>query len=104
MSKEPPVLGPAITNQFSLEPVEFDYLNHRGVVERRRIIPESISLDCHPGYGYQPGWFLNGFCLDRKARRSFALTRFALKELPPGGYTSLATIRFKPCSYIYGDD
>ena len=56
--------------------ISFDYLNHKGLKERRTITgPFDLSFQFHPGLGYQPGWFLSGQCVDRKARRSFALTR-----------------------------
>lgn len=58
--------------------VEFNYLNHRGELKRRRVLPLSLDFQKNPGYGYQPGWFLTGWCQDKKATRSFALSRIQL--------------------------
>ena len=55
--------------------IEFVYLNHRGEKGLRRIIPEALEFHASRGHGYQPGWFISGHCLDRDARRSFALSR-----------------------------
>jgi predicted DNA-binding transcriptional regulator YafY len=64
----------------NLTPVSFFYKNHRGETEERHVVPESIefSLTYHGEYHPQPGWVLNGFCLDRQARRSFLLCNIAL--------------------------
>jgi hypothetical protein len=71
-----------------IEPVEFDYKNHRGEIERRRIVPESLELSFSyhgaegdpNGISYhpQPGWVLNGWDMDREARRSFLLCNIVL--------------------------
>lgn len=57
-----------------MKPLEFTYRNHRGEIEDRRIIPDAIEYMANPGFNYQPGWFISGECLDRKARRSFRLS------------------------------
>lgn len=64
----------------SLVPVRFFYKNHRGEVEERHVVPESIefNLAYHGDFHPQPGWVLNGFCLDRKARRTFLLANICL--------------------------
>ncbi|MCK9361747.1 WYL domain-containing protein [Patescibacteria group bacterium] len=64
----------------NLAPVVFFYKNHRGEIEERHVVPESIefSLVYHGDYHPQPGWYLNGFDLDRQARRSFLLANIAL--------------------------
>ncbi len=62
--------------------VTFEYRNHRGVTETRTVEVESLEFVFRPNeeYGYNPGWFLNGICQDRKARRSFALTNIIVSE------------------------
>lgn len=57
----------------------FKYLNHRGVVAARRVEMYSIDFQKNPGFGYQPGWFLTGMCLDKNEIRSFALTHIILR-------------------------
>lgn len=61
--------------------ITFNYLNHRGETEERTIDVAAVEFQRNPGYGYQPGWFISGFCHDRKARRSFALNRIILPEI-----------------------
>lgn len=58
--------------------VSFAYNNHRGVTEARTVDVYSLDFLIKPGFGYQPGWFLHGFCHDRKAMRSFALSHIVL--------------------------
>lgn len=55
--------------------VQFEYLNHRGTWSKRTMIPDAIEFLYEPVYDYQPGWFLSGWDTDKKARRSFALSR-----------------------------
>lgn len=62
--------------------IRFTYRNHRGEVEQRFITNPSIEFIRQPGYGYQPGWFISGYCVDRGARRSFALTHIQLPDDP----------------------
>lgn len=62
----------------TIQPIEFQYTNHKGVTAKRRIVPASIDFLHKPGYSYQPGWFLHGFDLDKNAPRSFALTHVVL--------------------------
>lgn len=59
--------------------IMFGYLNHRGETSIRQVYIEDLSFEANPGYNYQPGWFLSGYDLDKKARRSFALARM----IPP---------------------
>lgn len=61
-----------------MENIEFVYHNHKGETRLRNIKPESIAWLPNPGFGYQPGWFLNGICNDSGERRSFALTSIVL--------------------------
>lgn len=72
--------------------ITFEYLNHNGVRSQRALAFESITFEFRPGFGYQPGWFINGQCLDKKLRRSFALDRIQfdavmLSQLPSSVYT-----------------
>jgi hypothetical protein len=50
----------------------FKYKNHRGEVADRRVRVETIGWIEEPGFGYEPGWFISGHCLDKGDRRSFA--------------------------------
>jgi hypothetical protein len=58
--------------------VSFEYLNHRGIKETRTIDVDGLEFNHDPGFDYQPGWFLSGWCHNRKQRRSFALSRITL--------------------------
>lgn len=58
----------------------FDYVNHSGIMATRRVVPDRISFLVNPGFGYQPGWFLVGICLDKNDWRSFALTRIVFPD------------------------
>lgn len=60
--------------------IGFDYLNHHGKLATRHVEVSRLQFEFRPGFGYQPGWFLNGTCLDKKATRSFALDRIILPE------------------------
>ena len=54
--------------------LEFTYENHRGVTERRRVLPMNIwysATEHHP----VACWMLRAHCLDRKALRDFKLTK-----------------------------
>jgi len=55
--------------------VKFWYLNHNGKRAQRTVLVDSLEFLVAPGFGYQPGWFLSGWDCDKKARRSFALSR-----------------------------
>lgn len=68
--------------------VTFDYLNHRGVTSKRTIDVDAVEFLTRPGFNYQPGWFISGLCHDKKARRSFALSRIQLPEDVADGVTS----------------
>lgn len=63
-----------------LEPVTFQYRNHKGSFATRRVIPRALEFIPMPGCGYQPGWFLTGHDVDKQAVRSFALTHISLSE------------------------
>lgn len=64
--------------------VRFKYLNHRGEVRERRVLPISLDFQKNPGYSYQPGWFLTCHDLDENGKvrgvRSFALTHILLND------------------------
>jgi len=57
-----------------MNPIQFNYLNHRGEKALRTVTPLSVEYIAAPGFNYQPGWFLNGFCHDRQQTRTFAFT------------------------------
>jgi predicted DNA-binding transcriptional regulator YafY len=53
--------------------VEFDYVNHRGELARRRVRPVRLyfgSTAYHP----EAGWLLEAFDLDRQATRDFSMS------------------------------
>lgn len=58
--------------------VKFDYRNHRGELAQRTVAVGALEYINKPGYDYKSGWFLSGYCLDRKARRSFALANIVM--------------------------
>lgn len=60
---------------------KFKYRNHRGEIADREIKIDSLEFIREPGFGYQSGWFISGYCLDRNARRSFALNNIVMDEL-----------------------
>jgi len=75
------------------------YLNHRGECELRDVTPMSLDFFTRPEYGYQPGWFISGMDNNRKAVRSFALSRIIFEELS----VSRPFIRF-PLSQLESND
>jgi hypothetical protein len=60
--------------------VTFRYLNYKGEESDRTIADPVLEYHSHPGFGYQPGWFISGYDASRDARRSFALTHIILPE------------------------
>jgi len=60
----------------------FQYKNHRGVVATRQVRDAILMYDRAPAYGYQPGWFIDAYCIDRDARRRFALANIQIHEVP----------------------
>ena len=62
-------------------PLEFQYINHRGEMSLRTLDVDALEFHFNPGYGYQPGWFISGFDMERQARRSFALSRIMFEEI-----------------------
>lgn len=73
-----------------MKTISFLYLNHRGEVATRRVQPEGIEWLPNPGYGYEPGWFLRGFDMDRAAIRSFRLS-----HIQRGHDTELFILKFQ---------
>jgi hypothetical protein len=65
----------------------FKYLNHRGSTDMREVLFESVQYIREPGYGYEPGWFISGYDLHRKARRSFALANIIFDDPPQAIHT-----------------
>jgi predicted DNA-binding transcriptional regulator YafY len=66
----------------------FKYLNHNGKISVRTVDVEELEFDFKPGYGYQPGWAISGFCHDKQARRTFFLSRILFEDhqLPPANH------------------
>lgn len=58
--------------------MEFRYKNYRGEISNRRVAFTDLVFMTEPGFDYQPGWFVGGYDLDRKERRTFALTSIIL--------------------------
>lgn len=73
--------------------IQFDYLNHNGVLSRRDLEVDALEFQYKPGFGYQPGWFISGFDHNKAARRSFALSRIILEEYPSNGDRTNVVIR-----------
>ena len=60
----------------------FYYKNHRGIVEVRQVRDAILMFDRNPDHGYQPGWFIDAYCLSRRGRRNFALVNIQIHEVP----------------------
>jgi predicted DNA-binding transcriptional regulator YafY len=60
--------------------IVFTYQNHKGVRSERRVKPIGVMFVSNPGFGYQPGWFLHGFCMTKMEVRSFSLSHIILPE------------------------
>lgn len=66
--------------------VQFKYYNHKGEIEERDVDIVTLAYDpsFHPEWGYQPGWFINGFDYSRgrdgTQYRSFSLERVILPD------------------------
>lgn len=60
--------------------IKFVYKNHRGEIKQRTVDVLSFDYNPNPGFGYEPGWFITGFCHDKKAMRSFALENIVLHK------------------------
>lgn len=63
-----------------MKTLSFTYKNHNGITSVRTLDAESIDYRKSPGYDYEPGWFVTGYCHDRKAIRSFALNNIVIPE------------------------
>lgn len=73
--------------------VTFTYLNHRGSKEERTVDVEKLDYQNSPGFGYQAGWFVSGFCHKKQAYRSFALDRIILSEDSPPRHFTLINLK-----------
>jgi hypothetical protein len=60
--------------------ITFRYRNHRGVTADRTVTVDTVEFIRDPGYGYQPGWFISGWCATKNNRRSFALSHIVMDE------------------------
>lgn len=74
--------------------VSFTYKNHRGEVARRTVLVDAIEYLREPGYGYEPGWFIAGFDVDKQARRSFSFANIVLPETSTGWPLRLQLMTF----------
>lgn len=70
-----------------LKPIKFTYKNHHDTIAERTVIPRSLQYITSPGFNYSPGWFLTGFCLDKQAIRSFALSNVVINVHRPSMVT-----------------
>jgi len=59
--------------------ITFDYMNHNGKLSGRTVDVDSLEFLTKVGLGYQPGWFISGYCHTKKARRSFALSHIVVE-------------------------
>lgn len=66
--------------------IQFGYTNHRGETAKRTITVDAVEYVHRPGYDYEPGWFVSGWCHDRQARRSFALSKIDLGDSAPHAF------------------
>lgn len=55
------------------EQVEICYVNHRGELSVRRIMPKAIRFGIEPPWHTEPQWLLDAFDVDKKAERTFAM-------------------------------
>lgn len=58
----------------------FLYTNYKGETEVRKVIADRVVWMDDPGFGYEPGWFLLGWCLSARAMRQF---RFDPERMRP---------------------
>lgn len=55
-------------------PLTFQYTNWRDVTEQRTVTPLKLQFGTTPEH-HEPTWLLFSFCHDRKAHRSFMLSK-----------------------------
>jgi predicted DNA-binding transcriptional regulator YafY len=62
--------------------IEFEYQNHRGVVEQRRVVPTGIVFETSDYYPLTttPQWYVVAWDLDRQAERRFMWSRIAFVD------------------------
>lgn len=53
--------------------VAFTHTNYKGEVKDRRVIPHRVRRSTTYPIDTVPAWVLEGFCLDKKAQRTFHL-------------------------------
>lgn len=58
--------------------VTFDFLNHRGETEMRRIIFRALTFGTSPHFPDTKDWFIRGLCLTKGEERSFRLANVTL--------------------------
>ena len=73
--------------------VVFPYKNHRGETSWRLVKDAILVFDRYPGNGYQPGWFIDAYDPDKKARRRFALVSIQIDESWPGDPDAVDTTK-----------
>lgn len=56
--------------------VKFNYVNHRGEAAERTVRPIRIWFGS-TAWHTETQWFLEGFCLDRKESRDFAMSNIS---------------------------
>ena len=66
--------------EITVPTISFIYTNHKGNKRRRTITVDSIEFHRKPGYGYQPGWFVSGIDMEKRLRRSFALSHIEVED------------------------
>lgn len=59
----------------------FTYTNWCGVTEKRRVIPINLQYGTTPEHP-EPTWLLFSYCTDRKANRSFMLSKMSDVRAP----------------------
>lgn len=72
----------------------FKYKNHHGKIADRVVSVDALEYIMEPGFEYPPGWFLSGYCHDKRARRSFALNNIIVPDMGHKAFYTL--LRFVP--------
>lgn len=62
--------------------ITFQYVNYAGVSSKRTILPLRLQYGTTAFYP-NPIMLLQGFCMDRKAHRTFAIEHMSNVELAP---------------------
>ena len=69
--------------------VEFEYTNHKGNTSIRRVDIQWLTYQKKPGFGYKPGWFIDGVDIDKKLYRSFALSNINFRAEDDSEYFAI---------------